>query len=496
MTIYQNNTILLNSFKYFQKKILNKPILNKKRKKNLKKQTINDNNLCYIKQITKNKKFFINKTNSNFENEFKDLRKKIFQYINNDLKKNYLIPSSTKVYIPIEKSKNEILLSRQSFFNYYDKQLSKNIIKSEKTYYICESSYLEMLIEMLINDDIFFQLQRRFRTNFIKSIKKYNNLLHNRSIEANYFSKENQNLKPISIILGFLEKSDAIIYKKRIINDSFYFSIRKKKIKIEKSLEKNKNILTILLNRMEKYFLIIFKIKKDRKLIFLLQKIIINFIRIFKIKKRIKEQTDQINHIKNNLEFSIKIKPTTISGIKNSLKLFKNLKKTKLINTFIIVPKFFNYNYVPKQEKFIYFPNRMLTKFGFRNVPIYKTKQIEKKLLLSYYSNSEKITIPLKYLKTKTFFTTLNKHEYEKLAKKDNKKLLFYEEEKEFTDVIKNLTYNQNKNFLNQFLEILLKIKNKTKTIKKLKLIKDYFHNNYYENNLLEKINFYIDKIN
>jgi hypothetical protein len=469
---YKNNVSLV-LFKYFKKIVPNNFILSKRYFKDKNKEITNNNNLCYVKQkqMVDEENLFLKKGNFDFEQEFKELKEKIVDYINKDLQTNSLIPFNTKIYVPIEKNNEEILLSYLFPFYFIWGEVAKTFLKYNKQhesrifeyYDSCESKlskYYEYAINNFelgffslkiksIESDLEFTHQYKLIQLFGKFIKSTDEQLKKYS-----YKETEKNQEIISLLLGFLKKSDAILYKKQILRNNYQF----------------------------------YNLKSPH----------------YNLKK------------KNNSEFSIKIKSTTISGIKYSLQTINYSKEKKFSNsksTFILVPKFFNYNFIfnkkptkgnekeknknkKVKEVLLNFPGLMLTKVGFKGIPIYKTKQIEKKLLFNNRNNFKKINISPKYLKTKTFFTTINKDEYENLIKKDKKKLFFYNKEEEFTDNINNIIKKQNKNYLIQIRELLLKIKNKSKTINKLRLIKEFFNNNYNEKNLLEKTNYFIDTIN
>lgn len=384
------------------------------------------------KSILKKQAFIFHNTNFGFENEFKELKEKIFEYIKNDIQNNSFLPTNTKVYVAIDKKQKEIVSSYSSIL--FSRISEKNNLKKNTAYNTeREFDYANLYFYSFRKKRNFLQYSRRRRLNFINLYQTYERLLGDNSFNERFFLKEDESIKQNAIVLGFLNKPDALLYKKEIINKRLILG-------------------------------------KERR----------------KIRKRLKIR----------LNFFIKVKPTTLSNIQNSLVAFEDYKRSEISNKLILIPKFFSYNSNKNKQKVsINFPSLMLSNFGFIDLPIYKTKQISKKFLSATNKNSNDLFIPRKYFKTKTFFTTLDKQEYEDLSKSVNKKLFFYKQEKDFTDNVRNLINDRNKIYLNQIQEILIKIKKKSKTIEKFKKIKEFIFNHYDEKNLLEKTSYYIDKI-
>ena len=445
MTIYsiKPENIFLTSFSIVKQNFSKAFQLVKKEAENLKEDQQQNNLFREKKRIFDNQKNQINikyqqafiskKLDPNFQNEFNHLKEKIINYVEKDLENNSLVPINTKVYVIVEKNQNEILSSYPSLLYYRINKL--NTIAKQNILEWKEDIEYYLCYFKFLRRKKFQRLPRRPRFYYIDLYTSYENLTSKKHLQKR-FTKQKIEQNPI--VLGFLDEDDARLYKKEILRNNFLYINQNKKIKR--------------------------KIKKRDKVI---------------------------------LSYSLKIKPTTLLNIKDSLKIFEKMEKTNIINTFILIPKFFNYSFINNKQKISSnFPIEMLSKFGFYGTPVYKTKQIEKKLLKSNSENFQDLSIPLRYLKTRTFFITLNKNEYEKLAEKDKNKLFFYEKEKDFTDNLKNTLNQQNKYYLKQTEKILLKIKNASKTLEKLSLIKSFISNNYYEKNLLEKTSYYIDKIN
>ena len=72
---------------------------------------------------------------------------------------------------------------------------------------------------------------------------------------------------------------------------------------------------------------------------------------------------------------------------------------------------------------------------------------------------------------------------------------MFYKEEADFTDNIKNLIAERHKMSLIEINHLFAKIKTKCKTVGKLQKVKKFFYDNYNEDYLLEKTSHYIDTI-
>jgi hypothetical protein len=164
---------------------------------------------------------------------------------------------------------------------------------------------------------------------------------------------------------------------------------------------------------------------------------------------------------------------------------------------FILIPEFFRYK--ESGEKILIstlnFPSKMLTKEGFKGIPVYKTKPIIKKYIPK---NTEAFNDLLKrknYIKTENLFLTFDKEEYQSLSKDDKKELIFYKKEKDYTDTLTNVVYETKQKLLNNTIDFLNKVKKKCKTIKNLNLVNNYIVENYNKKNLLEKISYYIDTI-
>jgi hypothetical protein len=428
--------IFLSSLHVFKQEFLKNFRLVKKKEKNFKEQKSLKNLFHEKKSSSVNKNeldknyqqaFIYKKGDLEFQNQFKDLKEKIINYLKKDLEDNSLIPINTKVYVLIEK--NEILSSYPSLLYYRLNKLTmlgkQSLLerKEDLDYYNLYFKFLEKRK--------YRRLPRRPRFEYIDLFKVYENLTRKEHLQKRFIE---QQIEQNPIVLGFLDKSDAIMYKKEILRSNFSFLKKRKKIK------KRNNAL---------------------------------------------------------LNYTINIKPTALLNIKDSLEEFSNVEKKDLRNTFILIPKFFNYSLINNTKKInLNFPKEMLSSFGFYGIPVYKTKQIEKKLLLRNSKNFQDLSIPLRYLKTKTCFITLNKREYQKLAKMIKRKIFFYEEEMNFTDNIRNVLNQQNLNYLKQTEKILVKLKTKAKTLEKLSLVKNFITNNYHEENLLEKTSYYIDKIN
>jgi hypothetical protein len=446
----------------------------------------NNKNLISNNKIFQKQAFIFKKSNIEYEQEFQILREKVINYLQKNSETNNIIPLNTKIYVPVYKNKNEedevitaypsILYYRLNERNLSIKQTIQNVeeqFKYRNTYFrlLFTSSSFRKHCSRRARYELLFNIQKQksLLINQPNSLSRYYSLLRiirkfypNEKIklqipsakillsERNWMKKnllverslvfpKNQSLGQIPIVIGFLNKSDAEIYKKQIIKNYSQKNINRRRI----IAKKNERILNC----------------------------------------------------------SIKIKRTILSNIQYFFNNFEDVDGDSISNSFILVPKFFTYSGKRKRKHVrIDIPILMLSRYGFGGIPVYKTKEISKKFLLSNQKNCKELSIPKKYFKTKTIFITLNKNEYEQLAKIDKKNKIFYEfeeeEERLFTDSFKKIIKENNKSHLKQFKKILIKIKNKIKTPEKLKLLKQFIFDNYNENNLLEKTSYYIDKIN
>ena len=438
MKIYSNNYLFLTSLKNFKQKgssnltFIKQTYSNLKNKIKKKKENFIDHN---EQKVLLNQAFIYKKFQTEFEKDFQVLREKIISYVQDDYKQNPLIPEDSKIFVNVTfaKSQPEILSSYQSVLFYRITKKNNLVRNTELEYKKDFDNHINYFVYFLRLRK-YFRLPRRGRFEFINLHDIYKFTIKKQYIQRRVLILKNENSKLNSLIFGFLGESDALLYKKKIISD---------------------HELT------------------------------------FSINKRFKKQTRPI------LEDSIKIETTTLANLQTALEKFEDFEKIIIKPNLILIPKFFNYDLSNKKQKgLINFPDRMLTKTGFYGTPVYKTKPLAKKFLISNTKNFKDLPIPRKYLESKKIFITLDKQEYEELMKKDKKNFLFYKDEKDFTANIKNVITEQNKISLIEINQLFNKIKTKCKTIAKLKQVKEFFYNNYNEDYLLEKTAHYIDKIN
>lgn len=437
MKIYQNNYLFLTSLKNLQQKCFSNLTFIKQTYRNLKnkienkKQKFIDSN---EQKLLLNQAFIYKKFTTEFEKDFQILREKIINYIEDDYKRHPLIPENSKIYVNLTfvKTKPEILSSYQSVLFYRTTKKNSLVPKTELEYKRDFDTYSNYFSYFLRLRN-YFRLPRRGRFEFMDLHDIYKFTVKKQYLQRRVLILNNENSKLNSLIFGFLGESEALLYKKKIISDHELTFVRNKRLK-----------------------------KKNRSI----------------------------------LEDSIKIQTTTLSNLQSALEKFEDFEKIIIKPNLILIPKFFNYNLAAKKQKgLINFPDRMLTKTGFYGIPIYKTKPIAKKFLISNNKTFKDLPIPRKYLEGKKFFITLDKQEYKELLNKDKKNFLFYKEEKDFTDNLKNVISERNKIALIEINQLFNKIKIKCKTVAKLKLVKEFFENNYNEDYLLEKTAHYIDKI-
>lgn len=437
MKIYQNSYLFLTSLKTFKQKCFSNLTFVKQTYKSFKNKIENKKEKFKLydeRKLLLNQAFIYKKFTTEFEKDFQILREKIINYVEDDYKRHPLIPEDSKIYVNVtfEKTKPEILSSYQSVLFYRTTKKNSLVPKTELEYKKDFESYINYFTYFLRLRN-YFRLPRRGRFEFMNLHDVYKFTIKKQYLQRRVLVLKNQNSKLNSLIFGFLGESDALLYKKKIISD---------------------HELTFIIN------------------------------------KRFKKQNRPI------LEDSIKIKTTTLANVKTALEKFEDFEKIIIKPNLILIPKFFSYNLSSKKQKgLINFPDRMLTRTGFYGLPVYKTKPIAKKFLVSNNKKFKDLPIPRKYLEGKKIFITLDKQEYKELMNKDKKNFLFHKEEKDFTDNIKNVIADRNKIILIEINQLFNKIKIKCKTVEKLKRIKEFFDHNYNEDYLLEKTSYYIDKI-
>jgi len=437
MKIYQNNYQFLTSLQNLKQKCFSNLSFVKRTYNNLKNKIKNQkqNFLNSNEQKLLLKQAFIyKKFQPEFEKDFQVLREKILNYIEDDYRAHNLIPEDSRIYVNVHfaKTEPEILSSYQSVLFYRTTKKNSLVTKTELEYKKDYDSYCNYFTYFLRLRK-YFRLPRRGRFEFMNLHDVYKFTVKKQYLQRRVLILKNQNAKLNSLIFGFLGQSDALLYKKKIIRD---------------------HELTFIIN------------------------------------KRFKKQNIPV------LDDSIKIESTTLSDVQNALEKFEDFEKIIIKPNLILIPKFFNYNLTDKRQTgLINFPDKMLTKTGFYGVPLYKTKPIAKKFLISNNKNFKDLPIPRKYLEGKKFFITLDKQEYEDLLKRDKKNFLFHKEETDFTDNIKSVIAQRNKMSLVEINHLFNKIKIKCQTVGKLQKVKKFFSDNYNEDYLLEKTSHYIDTI-
>lgn len=419
--------------------------LNNKTLKNSFAQKINSFTvLSYSEQkrISEKQAFISKKNHVNYEDKFANIKEKLVDSLQNEKLENNIFPKNTKIYVAVDENKNQILSSYP--LSLYYRLNKKNILIKQ----FLENKKIDREFKFRFFD--FLQqvidneeLGKMLTIDFIDSYNNYSKNLNKKLFYKKFCLQKHRVINQNALILAFLDESDALVYRKEILKQN------------------------PLINNFPK----------------------------------LKRQYD-----KTISNYYVKIKPTTLDALKNSLKTsktFEDFQKNKVYNTCIIIPKFFNYN-VSKIFKIkkvsINFPLTMLTSTllgnGFFGTPIYKTKEIPKRFFIL---NNKDSNVPLKYFKKPRFFVTLNKDEYLKLSKKDKRYLFFYEEERMiFIDNLnlKTIIREKNNNYLKQIEKIFLKIKKKSTKKKNFNLIKSFINKNHLKENLLEKTSYFIDKIN
>jgi len=206
---------------------------------------------------------------------------------------------------------------------------------------------------------------------------------------------------------------------------------------------------------------------------------------------------------------SVQMLPTSIKDFYNldAEKKSKDYENKVINNIPVLIPEFTKYKSIKnKKIKGIpNFPKEMLSKEGFDGVPVYKTKPIEKRHLITepvvkikkkdLKKKTPVIRLNIKDFKRKTLFITLDKDEYKRLEKKDRKNLFFYKKETDFLDTFKNV-FNERKQFCLEEVEELLKgIRKKIKTPRDMTSTLKFIEKNYESPHLMEQTSVYIDKV-
>lgn len=454
---------------------------NAKIKDLIKKKVIN-NNKIFQKQA-----FIFKKSNIAYEEEFSILREKILNYLQKDSEVNNIIPVNTKLYVPVCENKNgeeEIIMAYPSVLYY---RLKKRNLSFKQGIQECEQDikYRTTYFNLLFNSEPFRKYcSRRARYELISSIQNQLGLLIPDSpslLDYDYLLDIIHEFFP-DFNIKIKRPSDKLILSEReYMKQNFLLKERSLLFPKNQSLGQR----PIVLGFLNGYDAEIYK-----------KQIIKNYGQ-----KKVQRSILNAKKIKLKLNGSIKIKRTILSNIKYFFNNFENFEGETFSNSFILVPKFFTYSGKRKRKRVqVDFPVLMLSPFGFGGIPVYKTKPISKKILLSNQKNFKELGIRQKYLKTKTIFITLNKNEYKKFAKIDKRNKIFYDLEENldhvFTSSLKKVIREKHTNSLKEFEKVLIKIKNKIKTLEKVKLLKQFIFDNYDENNLLEKTSYYIDKIN
>lgn len=417
------------------------------------------------------------KKDVNFEEEFKEVRERIVKYVKNDMKNNPVLSRNLQIYVVVNDNTHEILSSYPStLFNRLneDNLINKNFLEYKKLYNF--EYYIRYFLDFMFLP-IFNDLPRRMKFDFIDSYLKYeNSILNKENFPRRFFFEPDQNLQQNSITLGFLGKSDANCYRRHILLKTMPFKA------------------SVIKKRLKRVYLYLRKKKKSRS----------------------SRRSKGYKYFQKR--FPIKVKAMKLVDLQNSLKeskYFEDVEKNRISNIFVLIPNFFSYE--KKKLFFMFdtkkviknFPNEMLSRNGSSHT-IYQTKPIKKRQVLRNYKYFKDLKIPLKYLDDETFFITINKTEYEKLAKKDKKKVFFYDKKVKIKTTFGNLEFNydqaqtdfsttiyrRKQHSLEELATLLLKIKNKIRNLKKLVLIKNFINNNFDEPHLLEKTSYYIDKIN
>ena len=440
-----NNSYAVNLHKYEKNNILKLISLKKIKKENPEIVKIFYNNKLSKDRykITKdNKSSKILKQKELYYLKFRNLRQKIYNYINDELSINSLIPLDTEIFVNVYE--NNILASYPSTL-FYELDKIKYFLKygSDSNFFNYQklTTYLKYYAPLIRNKKSvrFLRLSRRRRLGILLKIYNYKMLTNNSLIAKRNYLQDN-NLEKNSIVLGFLNQNDANLYKHKVLNE----------------------------NRQPGLF---YNHRNYRRLV---------------------RFTKALMHNK-----CIQVKPTTIRNIYESLENYYDIHLNQRNHIFILIPEFFRYK--ESGEKILIstlnFPSKMLTKEGFKGIPVYKTKPIIKKYIPK---NTEAFNDLLKrknYIKTENLFLTFDKEEYQSLSKDDKKELIFYKKEKDYTDTLTNVVYETKQKLLNNTIDFLNKVKKKCKTIKNLNLVNNYIVENYNKKNLLEKISYYIDTI-
>nr|YP_010443815.1 hypothetical protein NQY37_pgp099 [Vacuolaria virescens]UTE94702.1 hypothetical protein VvirPt_p087 [Vacuolaria virescens] len=384
-----------------------------------------------------------------YEKQLFLLNEKIIEYVKNEFSKNSLLISKTKIFVPV--FEEEILSSfpRSVFFRLTKKNnfLRRAMIgiKNQKEQ---ESIYLKYYFPVSERDLYdpkavkFRDLSRRQRWNLLKYRHSFKLLTKALNIKKRGIYKIEENPEKSALMIGFLNFQDANIYKNQLIDENTLI---------------NDNYIVNNLNSVS-----------------------------------CEEETSI-----NPLEKEITINPISLENFYKSFSSFFDMNENSIENISILIPEFFIYKTIDNKTISVKknFPKQMLSKEGFVGIPVYKTKLIEKKYLISTYKNESNLKIPTQYLKNKDRLITINKTEYELLKKTDKKNLICYKKENDFIDTYINPIFEKNKNYFEQTKKIIKKIRKKCKTINDVDFIYKFILENFCERNLLEKTSYYIDTI-
>jgi len=378
--------------------------------------------------------------NELYEKQLFLLNEKIIEYVKNELNKNSLLPSKTKIFVPV--FEKEILTSFpvSVFFRLTKKnnflRRAMIAVKKQKGQ---ENIYLKYYFPVSEKDLYdpkavkFRDISRRRRWDLLKYRHSFKLLTKSLDIKKRGIYKIEENPEKSALMIGFLSFQDANIYKNQVIHENR------------------------LINN-DVFF-------KDLNSVF--------------------------------IEKKITIKPISLENFYKSFSSFFDINENSIENISILIPEFFIYKKIDNKTINVKknFPKQMLSKEGFVGIPVYKTKLIEKKYLISTYKNESSLKIPIQYLKNKNRLITINKTEYELLKKNDKKNLICYKKENDFIDTYINPIFEKNKNYFEQTKQIIKKIRKKCKTINDIDFIYKFILENFCERNLLEKTSYYMDTI-
>lgn len=196
---------------------------------------------------------------------------------------------------------------------------------------------------------------------------------------------------------------------------------------------------------------------------------------------------------RNNLDYSLAIKATTTKLAKESLSRNNNSLDNNKYGILIIIPRFFEYKKInSKITPSLNYSRYLETGYGMYNMPIYKTKPISKKILFAKN----------KFVKPKKIFTTLYRkelkhlyNEYYKQRKANLQTKFFYKFRDDYIDTTKGIIIKEREVYENKILKIVSKIINKIKTVYQLELINNFFIKHSNDDGVLEKTDWFINKV-